>query len=60
MKIASNSPLAQRKHQWIDFDAASGSAEALYQFIRQTASGESPCKGESLREIAFHKTGVTL
>lgn len=60
VKIASNSPLAQRKHQWIDFDAASGSAEALYQFIRQTASGESPCKGESLREIAFHKTGVTL
>ena len=60
MKIATNTPLAQRKARWIDFDAYPGDGEALYQQVLAAASGQYRCKSESQREIAFHKTGVTL
>lgn len=60
MKIAANSGLAQRKGRWIDFDAYSMDSEGLYALVKETADGRYRCKSESMREIAFHKTGVTL
>ena len=69
LKIASNSDLALRKPNWIDFDAGavlSGlsieeAADRLMDLIVATASGEqtrSERNGE--REIAIWKNGVTL
>lgn len=60
MKIATNTPLAQRKSRWIDFDAYPGDADALYRLVLDAANGTYHCKSEEQREIAFHKTGVTL
>lgn len=68
LKIASNSPLAQRKAGWIDFDAGQvleagfhDSADALLDLIAATASG-APTKAElnEERDIAIWKSGVTL
>jgi len=68
LKIASNSPLAQRKAGWIDFDAGQvletgfdNSADALLDLIVATASG-MPTKAElnEERDIAIWKSGVTL
>ena len=68
VKIASNSALAERKKNWIDFDAGKvlvhGSEEAstdlLNQIIR-TASGEpTASERNDEREIAIWKRGVTL
>jgi altronate hydrolase len=69
LKIASNSALAQRKANWIDFDAgqllsgvsAEDAADALFALVLETASGK-PTKAElnDEREIAIWKTGVTL
>ncbi|MBL0915644.1 MAG: UxaA family hydrolase, partial [Sphingopyxis sp.] len=68
LKIASNSPLAQRKTGWIDFDAGQvleagfdDSADALLDLIAATASG-MPTKAElnEERDIAIWKSGVTL
>jgi altronate hydrolase len=69
LKISSNSPLAQAKPRWIDFDAGTlltGAAmeersRALLDLIVATASGQATCaerNGE--RELAIWKTGVTL
>ena len=69
VKISSNSPLAQAKPRWIDFDAGTlltGAAmeersRALLDLIVATASGQATCaerNGE--RELAIWKTGVTL
>ena len=60
MKIATNTPLAERKDRWIDFNAYTADADGLYQRVLDAASGEYRCKSEGMREIAFHKTGVTL
>jgi altronate hydrolase len=69
LKISSNSPLAQNKPHWIDFDAGqilSGKdadmlAEEFIDLIIRTASGER-AKNElnEEREIAIWKNGVTL
>ena len=69
LKISSNSPLAQNKPHWIDFDAgqilAGKDADVLAQefidLIIRTASGER-AKNElnEEREIAIWKNGVTL
>lgn len=68
VKIASNSDLARRKRNWIDFDAGAvlnagfdGAAADLLGTITQIASGLSTASernGE--REIAIWKRGVTL
>jgi len=69
LKISSNSPLAQAKPRWIDFDAGlllAGSgmdelARELLELVIATASGRLTCaerNGE--REVAIWKTGVTL
>ncbi len=60
MKISSNAPLAEKKFNWIDFDAAGMDEEALFDRILKTANGEYHVKSEEFREIAFFKTGVTL
>lgn len=69
LKIASNSPLATRKSNWIDFDAGTllegepieAAADRLLAQVLATASGaatRAELKGE--REIAIWKRGVTL
>jgi altronate hydrolase len=68
VKIASNSALAQRKKNWIDFDAGQvlergldSAADELLSLITKVASGETTAterNGE--REIAIWKRGVTL
>jgi len=68
LKIATNSPLAQRKSGWIDFDAGRVLTEpretvstAMLDLVLATASGR-PTRAElnGEREIALWKTGVTL
>lgn len=68
VKISSNSALAERKKNWIDFDAGKvlthgleAGADELLHLIQSVASGEATAaerNGE--REIAIWKRGVTL
>ncbi|HEY0945862.1 MAG TPA: altronate dehydratase family protein [Opitutaceae bacterium] len=71
LKIASNTDLATRKPQWIDFNAgllADGVetmdtlAGRLWELVLDTASGRRRAKNEirGHREIAIWKDGVTL
>lgn len=61
IKIATNSALALKKSNWIDFDAQGGSFSDLLTFIVDTANGKQT-KNEisDYREIAIFKDGVTL
>jgi altronate hydrolase len=69
LKIATNSDLAQRKPNWIDFDAGrivagetlDAAADRLMDLVVATASGR-PTRAEENgeREIALWKRGVTL
>jgi altronate hydrolase len=69
LKISSNSPLAELKAHWIDFDAGKALNAAdpeivideFMQLIVATASGQ-PARNEinEQREIAIWKDGVTL
>lgn len=69
MKISTNSQLASRKRNWVDFDAGSllengdmeGVADSLMAKIVETANG-SRLKHElaGAKEIAIFKSGVTL
>ena len=70
MKLATNSQLAQKKKNWIDFNAgvvAEGkntldeAAEKLMNLVLQTASGKlTKTEEKGFREIAIFKDGVTL
>lgn len=68
IKIASNSDLARRKPNWIDFDAGQvlvdgmePAADALLETVRAIASGrETAAERNGEREIAIWKRGVTL
>ena len=69
MKIATNSPLAEGKPGWIDFNAgvlAQGEpmeqvAARFRDYVLAVASGEAVNNEKSgIREIAIFKTGVTL
>lgn len=68
LKIASNSALAERKRNWIDFDAGSALAQGLdaaaselADRIAAVASGEqTAAERNGEREIAIWKRGVTL
>lgn len=68
VKIASNSDLAARKRNWIDFDGGKvtsegfeGAAEELLDRIVRIASGEpTAAERNGEREIAIWKRGVTL
>ena len=70
LKLSSNTPLAERKPAWIDFDAGSvaaagetvaRAAERLYDLVLETASG-LPARNErhGYQEICIFKDGVTL
>lgn len=70
LKISSNTPLAQQKKGWVDFNAgivAEGTpipqaAQQLMQLVLQTASGAYRTQSEqkNYRGIAVFKDGVTL
>lgn len=71
VKISTNSALAERKPNWIDFDAgplAEGTADfdelsnRLFELILQVASGAVRTANEinGFREISIWKDGVTL
>jgi altronate hydrolase len=69
IKIASNSALARKKANWIDFDAEAvldGDMESLcsrlLDLIAAVVSGRRKTKNElnGYREIAIFKNGVTL
>ena len=69
MKIASNSGLAGRKSNWIDFNAGTlvegGSmeetAEELFSLVLETASGRKACSEKAgFHDMAIFKQGVTL
>ena len=69
VKVATNTPLAERKHNWIDFNAGilvdgAGMDETTETFFRQIldiASGKRTKSEEhDFREIAIFKDGVTL
>ena len=60
VKIATNTALATKKSNWIDFNAFGMDDEGLFDLLIKTVNGEYLCKSEDIREIAFYKTGVTL
>ena len=60
MKISTNNRLAEKKNNWIDFNAYGMDEEGLFELLLKTVNGEYKCKSEDVREIAFYKTGVTL
>ena len=70
MKISSNTDLAERKKNWIDFDAGRLLSEGisldelgaeLYDYILSVASGEATQNERyGYREIGIWKSGVTL
>jgi altronate hydrolase len=71
IKISTNSPLAEKKPSWIDFDAGpialgTGDFESLsdrlFDLVLDVASGRTRTKSEinGFREISIWKDGVTL
>jgi altronate hydrolase len=70
VKIASNTPLAQKKKNWIDFDAGRllsegiplpKLAEELEELVLAVASGREVRAEESgFHDLAIFKTGATL
>ena len=70
MKLATNTPLATKKHTWIDFNAgvvADGkrtldeAAQDLMDLVLETASGkETWAEKKGFREISIFKDGVVL
>ena len=70
VKISSNTALADKKNNWIDFDAGvicetgdiTACGEALFDYVIALASGEVRTKNEEkgYRDIAIFKDGVTL
>ena len=70
VKISSNSALAGKKKNWIDFDAGivcktgntADCGKALFKYVLKLASGEIQTKNEmeGYRDIAVFKNGVTL
>ena len=70
VKISSNTPLAQKKKSWIDFNAGvicetgdiNACGEDLFEYVMKLASGEIKTKNEEhgMRGISIFKDGVTL
>ncbi len=69
VKIASNTPLSQKKANWIDFNAGQlvegvsmeVLANQLYHFVLETASGKKvKAEEEGYHDMAIFKKGVTL
>ncbi len=69
VKISSNTPLAQRKQNWIDFNAGTlveggtlgEKAEALFDFVLGVAGGDKTRNEiNGFQGLAIFKTGATL
>lgn len=69
MKISSNSRLAGKKSNWIDFNAGvlvegeamDETAKKLFDLVIETASGKKVCSEEAgFHDMAIFKQGVTL
>ncbi len=69
VKIASNSTLAGKKKNWIDFNAGvlvedqdlDQTAERLFDYVLEVASGKKVCSEEAgFHDMAIFKQGVTL
>ena len=69
MKISSNSRLAGKKSNWIDFNAGvlvegasmEQTAQELFDLVIETASGKKVCSEEAgFHDMAIFKQGVTL
>lgn len=69
MKISSNSRLAGKKSNWIDFNAGvlveggtmEETAKKLFDLVIETASGKKVCSEEAgFHDMAIFKQGVTL
>ncbi|MBR6402009.1 MAG: altronate dehydratase [Eubacterium sp.] len=66
IKVATNSDLAERKKNWIDFDSGpmlegEELKENFIDFVLQVAEGKMTCNEKNgYREIAIFKDGVTL
>ncbi len=70
VKISSNSALAEKKKNWIDFDAGTivetgdvkGCGKALFEYVMKLASGEIRTRNEESgkRGVSIFKDGVTL
>ncbi|MGN1180509.1 MAG: UxaA family hydrolase [Suilimivivens sp.] len=69
MKISSNSRLAGKKANWIDFNAGvlveeadmAETAQELFDLVIETASGKKVCSEEAgFHDMAIFKQGVTL
>ncbi len=69
LKVATNSTLAKRKTNWIDFNAGillegidmEEAGKQLLNLILRIASGQETCsEKQGYREIAIFKSGVTL
>ena len=69
VKISTNSNLAKKKSNWIDFNAGvlvedqdmETCAKALFDYVLAVASGEKVCSEKAgLQDMAIFKKGVTL
>ncbi len=70
VKISSNTPLAEKKHGWIDFNAGQllthgktlpELSQMLMDYVLAVASGEKVCSERNgFHDLAIFKTGVTL
>ncbi len=69
VKISSNTQLAQKKPNWIDFDAGSALdigvdalADSFFQYVLDVASGRKKTQSErrDIRAISIYHDGVTL
>ncbi len=70
VKISTNTPLATRKHSWIDFNAGQLLTDGkslpelsrmLMDYVLSVASGEQVCaERNGFHDLAIFKTGVTL
>ncbi len=70
VKISTNTPLATKKHGWIDFNAGllltDGKSlpelsQMLMDYVLSVANGEKVCSERNgFHDLAIFKTGVTL
>ena len=69
LKIATNSQLAERKKNWIDFDAGTiaegesieAAAKRLLELVIEVAEGkQTKAEERGFREISIFKDGVVL
>ena len=69
MKISTNSPLANKKANWIDFNAGvlvedktmAEEAQRLFDYVVEVASGTKVCsEAAGFHDMAIFKQGVTL